>query len=207
MPLSEGLVFAPDARDADREGLLTILEAGSSQSATLYTPDFARRTVEERDLSDASLNASYRYGADLLGVSFRAGNRAAVSLGFGVAPLLATDANATVRLTGPYYLTVGAQIDQPYGIVQRRVIHRNGYGLSAGVIYRRDQQWLGDFDPINANRNSVFSDVFAGRLLTQIPFRLDDRSGRLRASISVGPERRYQTIVTRFELGFLFSPK
>ncbi len=102
MPLSEGFVFAPDGRDADREGLLTILKAGSSQSATLYTPDFARRTAGERNLSDASLNASYRYGTDLLGVSFLAGNCAAVSIGLGVAPVLATDGNATVRLTGPY---------------------------------------------------------------------------------------------------------
>jgi hypothetical protein len=125
----------------------------------------------------------------------------------GLPPLLATDANATVRLTGPYYLTVGAQIDQPYGIVQRRVIHRNGYGLSAGVMYRHDLQWLGEFDPLNANRNVVQSDVVAGRILAQFPFRIDERSGRLRASISVGPERRYGTIVTRFGLGMVFSLK
>jgi len=209
MPLSEGLVFAPIARDADREGLLTLLEAGSSQSATLYTPDFARRTAEERNLPDASLNASYRYGADLLGLSIRAGNRSAVSLGLGVAPVFATDGNATVRLTGPYYLTVGAQMWQPYGILQRRVLRRNGYGLSAGVVYRRDWQWLGDFDPVSSdgNRNIVKSDVLAGRMLMQIPFSLDERAGRLRASLSIGSERRYGTIVTRFGLGFLFSAR
>jgi len=209
MPLSEGLVFAPDTRETNREKRLTLLEAGTSQSATLYTPDFARRTADERNLPDASLNASYRYGADLLGISVRTGDRGAVSLGLGVAPVFATDGNATVRLRGPYYLTVGAQMWQPYGILQRRIVHQNGYGLSAGVMYRRDRQWMGDFAPLNSdgNRHIVGSDVLAGRVLMQFPFSFDGRTGRLRTSLSVGPESRYGTIVTRFGLGFVFAPR
>lgn len=74
-------------------------------------------------------------------------------------------------------------------------------------MYRRDPQWLGDFDPVNATRRLVGSDVIAGRILAQIPFRPSDRSSRLRVSISVGSERRYPTIVTRFGLEIVFSSK
>lgn len=211
MPVSEGLMFAEESSygtttiDVGSPGvsqsperatpIQMFSEFGVLGSYHVYTSRFDRRFRERFGTPGGFQSQNWWRGNALMAANVALGDRIA----FGGALGLSVRGDVTVRIGGPYYATVSGHVLPPgqvEAILQRRLLHEEGYGLSAGVVSQRAIQ-------VSEASGDVPVPFLGGRTAFQVPLSYEPRDGGtfLRGFVSAGMETRFQTPVLKVGVG------
>lgn len=148
VPLSEGMMFGD--RTATHQGPLTSLWPGGTQplggvgvAASFYPPGFGETLARHQGHEYGSgQNRAYQVSLPAPQFGFGLPGRGAFAFSPG-AGIVGMSLNGTLLLIGEQFVTAQATLTpiiQGEVILQRRLLHASGSGLSAGAFYRYELQ-------------------------------------------------------------------